>query len=133
MSYIKFTWQQFDEAVDKIIAKLGNVRPACVYGVPRGGLILAVVLSERLGIPYTKVPSSGMLWCDDIVDTGKTYEESFEMFPNAVYCALICKKPEKDLIYAENFVGRKEWILFPWESEEKILTDQNNYKESRGL
>ena len=45
------SWADFDRALDSAVARLASSSLSGVYGVPRGGLVLAVCLSHRLGIP----------------------------------------------------------------------------------
>ena len=53
----------------------GKIRS--VAGVPRGGLILAVLLSHQLGIPlvYVEEATPSTLLVDDLADTGETLLE----------------------------------------------------------
>ena len=55
-----FTWSEFDKSVEVIANKCRFKEFSGIYGVPRGGLCLAVALSHRLKIEalHTYVPSS---------------------------------------------------------------------------
>ena len=57
--------------------KANNKGYDSIYGVPRGGLIPAVMLSHRLGLPLAtrsraKSGEGNVLVVDDIADTGRT-------------------------------------------------------------
>src|SRR3990167_4454373 len=74
---IKFTWEQFNKAV-KLLAD--NLKPVSkfaknIYGLPRGGLILAVALSHQLDLPLLfdkKKINKETIIVDDISDSGQT-------------------------------------------------------------
>ena len=66
------SWADFDRALDSAVARLASCSLSGVYGVPRGGLVLAVCLSHRLGIPLLEQPQAGCLVVDDIYETGRT-------------------------------------------------------------
>ena len=52
------SWADFDRALDSAVARLASSSLSGVYGVPRGGLVLAVCLSHRLGIPLLEKPQA---------------------------------------------------------------------------
>ena len=45
-----FTWSEFDKSVEYITNNCKNLKLSGIYGVPRGGLCLAVALSHKLKI-----------------------------------------------------------------------------------
>ena len=45
-----FSWEEFDKSVEQIANKCKFLNFSGVYGVPRGGLCLAVALSHKLKI-----------------------------------------------------------------------------------
>ena len=47
-----------------------------VMGLPRGGLIPAVMISHELGIPLVINPTKNTLVVDDINDTGHTLDKA---------------------------------------------------------
>ena len=55
-----FTWREFDKSVEQIANKCRFKKLSGIYGVPRGGLCLAVALSHKLKIEtlHTYVPNS---------------------------------------------------------------------------
>ena len=113
---ILFTWKQFDEAVDIIVGRLQLFpKVSQVYGIPRGGLVLAVALSHRLDVPLTQSPSArDMLVVDDISDSGRTLKY---FGPLSVCTATIHKVP--NTVYVPDiWVFEREvdsWIVYPWE------------------
>ena len=84
------TWEQYDNYINKIfdwidqLQRYQGLNIGAVYGLPRGGLPLAVSLSHELNLPllmdyYDRkiVTDKQVLVVDDIADTGHTLK-SFE-------------------------------------------------------
>ena len=129
---IILSWEEFREAVNRLSDQLRSRRFSCIYGAPRGGLVLAVTLSHHLDIPLSLSPAPDMLWCDDIVDTGTTYLQALKEYPRATFCAWVAKQYNSQVIHALNLSHKKEWVLFPWESPELILQERKRYLERIG-
>ena len=69
------TWEHFEEAMRSAVADLSKLdRPSGVYGIPRGGLIVAATLSHRLSIPWLAEPKPGCILVDDVIETGHTMQ-----------------------------------------------------------
>lgn len=111
-------WEAFDIAAELLAKKVKGQNFTCIYGQPRGGLILAVMLSHKLGLPLTLTPYASMLWCEDIVDTGETFLKMKQKFPKAVYCSLLAKKFHSEVFHVCDYSEKNEWVVFPWETEE---------------
>jgi len=117
------TWKYVEKAVNELASQItqSGLEFECVQGLARGGLIPAVLLSHKLGIPYCKDNGDSacygsMLVVDDICDTGYTLEEFSEF--TEVYTATIHYKPTaivKPNFYYEEI--KNEWIVYPWEEE----------------
>ena len=67
-----FTWSEFDKCVEQIATKCSFREFYGIYGVPRGGLCLAVALSHKLKIELISKPLKNSLIVDDIYETGLT-------------------------------------------------------------
>lgn len=65
------TWNDVDKFVETISAKYRN-KINGVYGLPRGGLTLAVMISHVMDIPMLASPCKGCLIVDDICDSGES-------------------------------------------------------------
>ncbi|MGI6346579.1 MAG: phosphoribosyltransferase [Limisphaerales bacterium] len=130
--FITLSWADFQEALKLLSATLSSRSFSCIYGVPRGGLPLAVALSHRLDIPLSLEPAADMLWCDDIIDAGTTYLQARQAFPQATFCAWVAKKFHSELIYALDLSHKSEWILFPWESADQVLVEKKKYLAKSG-
>ena len=67
-----FTWSEFDKSVDYIANQCKKMKLTGIYGVPRGGLCLAVALSHKLNIQLIEEPLKDSLIVDDVNETGIT-------------------------------------------------------------
>jgi len=118
------SWELIDECVTDIAFHLkdtGNDFKG-VYGIPRGGVMLAVLLSHKLDLPYVEYPYDYQLddfiVIDDFADTGETlkfYEETFEKS----YIVTI-HEHEQSIVKPDYSVIDKgdKWIVYPWETED---------------
>jgi len=57
-----YTWAEFDKDIGKIICWAGGRNFKSVYGIPRGGLVVGVAISHRLGLPL-KLKMEGRMAC----------------------------------------------------------------------
>ena len=102
-----------------------------IYGVPRGGLCLAVALSHKLNLKLIEKPLKNSLIVDDVYETGITLS-NFKNIEGVNFFVLVSKKKpiwwnSVDLSFKE------EWIVFPWENIKNKLNEEKEYKNKRGL
>ena len=126
-----FTWQEFDKSVEYIANKCKNLEFAGIYGIPRGGLCLAVALSHKLKVKLISEPINNSLIVDDVYETGFTLNP-LRKVEGAMFFVLFSKK-EPTWWNAVNISQKKEWIIFPWENSENTLYDKKKYIENRRL
>ena len=126
-----FTWQEFDKSVEYIANKCKNLEFAGIYGIPRGGLCLAVALSHKLKVKLISVPINNSLIVDDVYETGFTLNP-LRKVEGAMFFVLFSKK-EPTWWNAVNISQKKEWIIFPWENSENTIYDKKKYIENRTL
>tara|TARA_A100001388_G_C28377978_1_gene315584 strand:- start:42 stop:437 length:396 start_codon:yes stop_codon:yes gene_type:complete len=126
-----FTWKEFDKSVDHIANKCKLLKFSGIYGVPRGGLCLAVALSHKLNINLISEPKKNALIVDDIYETGTTLN-TFKDIEGAMYFVLFSKS-KPSWWNTVTISDKNEWIVFPWENPEKINIDRNEYMKRRGL
>lgn len=114
-----YTWADFDKDIEEIVrwAKERNFKS--VYGIPRGGLMVGVVLSHRLALPL-KLEIEKLdiqtLVVDDIADSGRTLENldkvlKFKPVVATLFFNRNCSR-KADFYIRE----KKDWVVFPWES-----------------
>ena len=126
-----FTWREFDSSVDYIADQCKFCKLSGIYGVPRGGLCLAVALSHKLNIPLIEKPLKNSLIVDDVYETGLTLS-NFKNIEGANFFVLVSKK--KPIWWKTvNLTHEKEWIVFPWENKNNELNEEKEYNKKRGL
>lgn len=121
------TWNQVKEFVTYIadLSRFNGIKYSGVYGLPRGGLVLAVMLSHQLDIPLLMSPASGCLIVDDICDTGESLlhyvkNSSGDKVQDYRIATMYYKQNSLGVV-PDTYFYRKEdnWVVFPWEMEEK--------------
>ena len=128
----ELSWQQFDQAVSALAQQFMGRGCSGVFGVPRGGLCLAVALSHALERPLLLEPAADALIIDDVYETGRTLEAFREQFPDASFAVWVSKCQARWWTTVE-VSAAEEWLVFPWENSEKASADQAAYKASRRL
>ena len=133
------SWDDIEKQVNKLAEQINKMdkKPFYIYGVPRGGAIPAVWLSHKTGIDYYQLNStqiskmadlSHILIVDDICDSGETIKKLKESFNKSQTATLYHKETaiDKPDIYGE--VTGEEWLVFPWENNEKIGNRDRTYE-----
>ena len=125
----KLSWIEFDECAYSIYKKCINKNFEGVYGFPRGGICLAVVLSHSLGLPLLNEPKNNSLIVDDIYDTGHTLEKIKHIKGSEIHVWVSKKKPT--WWHSYKYIKDDEWIIFPWECINEANNDKDLYYKSR--
>mgnify|MGYP001364187157 FL=1 len=136
---IFLSWNDIEALVENLAEQINKLdkKPFYIYGIPRGGAIPGVLLSHKLGIKYQQINStqisktadlSHILVVDDICDSGETIKKIKENFPKCQTATLYYKESaiDKPDIYGE--IVEEEWLVFPWENNEKIGNRDNTYE-----
>lgn len=116
------TWQDVKQYIYGVYAKYKPLNLTGVYGVPRGGLVLAVMVSHKLEIPLLTAPIKGCLIIDDICDSGETllhYERNSSAMSKPLYHISTMIYKSNSLVTPEYYwdVKNDKWIVFPWEAD----------------
>ena len=112
-----YTWNEFlSDMYERIIPELKPRAKefAGVWGPPRGGLIMAVIISHNLELPYFTEPQGPRtLIVDDIADTGET------LWPFRKHPIVTCFFHQHSKVTPMFWLHEKKdrWIVFPWERE----------------
>ena len=137
---IRLTWDDYAALVEDLCnnIKSSGLKLCGVYGIPRGGVLPAVMLSHSLGINYyPTVPlepsyNGSLLIVDDISDTGKTFKQLIrDCLSNSFWKNRTTGVPGKyGYITATLFKHKKSkytpdicvrendrWIVFPYERD----------------
>ena len=122
------SWKWVDDQINKIGDKLEGLNLEFVSGIPRGGLIPAVMMSHAYGIKYISYSSAKMLpldlrkktiVIDDISDTGLTMAEADKLkFITSSLCTRVGTKTLPRL--SGELISGNEWLVFPWETLDSI-------------
>lgn len=117
------SWKRFEKDIHKLANQIltNEIKMrwcySSVYGIPRGGLVIATRLSHLLNVPLINVPlmtkltSHSTLICDDVSDTGETLKEYNELF----HIATLYRKNHTKIEprYCVRTINKH--IIFPWE------------------
>ncbi len=126
-----FTWEEFDKSVEQIANKCRFKEFSGIYGVPRGGLCLAVALSHKLKIELISEPIKNSLIVDDVYETGLTLT-ALKDIEGAMFFVLFSKI--KPTWWNTVFISKNsQWIVFPWENTLNSTSDREEYLKKRGL
>jgi hypoxanthine phosphoribosyltransferase len=121
---IFLSWDDVNTLVDELCIQIVKSFPDIkfVTGLPRGGLIPAVMVSHKLGIPYSDKITPDTLVIDDICDSGETLDKCVGTSTAVLHYKphTSCYTPDICAITHEG----DEWILYPWErSDSKTIQD----------
>lgn len=126
--YVK--WWEVKEYIDNLVERLKTDvyfhLEECpgIFTFPRGGFILATLLSYKLDLPILSNPAKNCIIIDDIIDTGITMKKYSDLMNEKNYfiTAMFIKdnqlKEEAEYqCFADyfEFVKKDEWIVYPWE------------------
>lgn len=126
--YVK--WWEVKQYIDNLVERLKNDEyfhlEECpgIFTFPRGGFILATLLSYKLDLPILSNPAKNCIIIDDIIDTGITMKKYSDLMKDKNY--FITAMFMKDNQLAEEaefqcfadyfeFIKKDEWIVYPWE------------------
>ncbi|MFA6909383.1 MAG: hypothetical protein WC289_05940, partial [Patescibacteria group bacterium] len=120
------SWQEYQKMLERAAKKMRGHRYNAIYGIPRGGLPIAVSLSHLCMIPLTmqkpKRASKKILVVDDISDTGRSIAPfgGFSTFSLFI-------KPTTSFIPDYYIKKTPQWIVFPWETKNSSKYDNTKY------
>jgi len=118
------SWSEFDSSLKLFaerIKQFKEVTVSNIYGIPRGGLMVAICLSHLLSLPIVYFSlTKDTLIIDDVIDTGRTlearYSEGYKV-ASLYWCKESSFKPH---IYVNQKL-KNQWIVLPWEYEDKVI------------
>ena len=132
------SWGDIDSLFEVLCQKIKSSKYPLIIesitGLPRGGLIPAVMVSHKLGIPFInsneldpitwwKKKNNSILVIDDICDSGETLQYYQPYYTTAT----LHYKPQVSSITPHIYckaVVEDEWVVYPWEREDsEIIPD----------
>ncbi|MCC7574519.1 hypothetical protein KO361_02915 [Candidatus Woesearchaeota archaeon] len=114
-----FSWDDIVLIINKFVPVFKDKKYDFIFGIPRGGLIIATLLSYKLNVPLvldeSKLPSlSNVLVVDDIADTGNTLSKYESLGFDSFTIFYKDKSIVKPAFFGEVKLD-ETWIVFPWE------------------
>lgn len=119
-------WIDIEDYIREVVEFYKDKNITGVYGIPRGGLIFATILSNVMNIPLLLAPIKDCIIIDDICDSGESllhyYKDSSGTKTNKYHITTMYYK-DNELVKPEFYKYKKEenWIVFPWEVEKYVL------------
>jgi uncharacterized protein len=130
-------WKNVEDAVDQMVKQASNLDINYIYGIPRGGMVLAVMLSHRLNLPIIRdlkhLNNGNVLIVDDIVDTGTTLlaelRKSWKQYGLELFCFSMHWNPDSLVrpTWHANTKTDDNWIVYPWETPESEKDEIPDY------
>jgi uncharacterized protein len=128
---ISVSWWDIQDLIKDLAEKIPFEVPLAdsIYGIPRGGLIPAVMLSHQTGLPLVDTIGAHTLVVDDMTDSGVTMDKM-----PGLYTAVLYHKPHTSSftpnVWSKLHEG-DEWLIFPWEKfNAPAIQDYLNKKEN---
>lgn len=122
------SWKWVDDQINTIGDKLEGRELEFVSGIPRGGLIPAVIMSHAFGVKYISYSSAKQLpkdlrsktiVVDDIADTGHTLKEAVDL--DFITATLSIRTGTKSVpMYYGEHITDDRWLVFPWEKLDSV-------------
>jgi len=116
-------WKDIEIATERLAVniKASGKKITAINGLARGGLIPAVLLSHKLGIPFmseNNTEEGYILIVDDICDTGETLKQ----YSEHEYILTATLHYKTSAIIEPNFWWRladnNTWYCYPWENKD---------------
>lgn len=117
------SWQDVEEFVKSVADYYEHDTITGMYGIPRGGSILAVMISHEMDIPCLMAPCKGCLVVDDISDTGLTL---LHYKSKGYQIATMFSHPQTKVVPDFSMKIKSDgWIVFPWEKTVSNVVSSN--------
>ena len=129
------SWKWVDDQIEELAERLKDKKLRYISGIPRGGLIPAIMLSHKLGVTYIpfdeakkygrhdiRFKNEDILLVDDICDSGVTMKDYAPRFITATLCMRYVSETIPEY-YGEK-IEDDRWLVFPWERNDS-KTKQN--------
>ena len=119
------SWEMIEEFVHDVANNYANENVTGVYGLPRGGLVLAVMISHKMNIPMLMAPVDNCIIVDDICDSGESLlhyvrNTSANQINPYIIVTLYHKDNALGIIpHFSPYEKGEDWIVFPWEDKEE--------------
>lgn len=100
-------WSDLVVRVTSIAEEFAMDTETKIYGVPRGGAIIAGLFHLLYGCEIVNDPNVADFILDDLLDEGRTASKFNQMYPDRIFMTLYNKQLEEDI--------KNTWLIFPYE------------------
>lgn len=124
-----YTWSQYQKDITSLAKGIQQVQKQkfqSIYGIPRGGLIVAVSLAHISGIPMILSRADitpNTLIVDNIADTGSTIDNLCRQLGYRPTVVTLYCHPQSTSIPDKYIRTKSRWVVFPWEVESSSKYD----------
>jgi len=116
-------WAEVNEYLNEVASRIDPHERSGVYGIPRGGLVLASWLAHKLYLPLLFAPSKDCIIIDDICDSGESLlhyvkNSSNPTADNNYFITTMFHRPNNKSGIEPDFWFKEKidnWVVFPWE------------------
>jgi len=138
--FIFASWTDIKDACNEVVKQrpkeLDNIK--YVYGIPKGGLPIAVYLCNKLGVELlldeeqvknlisNDKTRNQILIVDDICDSGETLRKLIGEYIDSVSYTVFYRQKRAQFgpTFTSYVLDTDAWIVFPWEDDEQIKIDK---------
>jgi hypoxanthine phosphoribosyltransferase len=135
----RWTWAEVQSqvtALADVVRRVAGDREMALYGVPRGGLVFALMLAHELGVDgrfavqstdqFTVRPAGAQvaIVIDDVCETGATFKKMRQRLGKSLgipVCMVAVVEKQRAEMEPDASVVRmvdSVWVQFPWERED---------------
>ena len=115
------TWEDVGAYLNAVAERVDPKDFSGVYGIPRGGCVLAAWLSHKLYLPLLSEPEPGCIVIDNVCDGGRALKECLDSEQigdvNDIFVTVMFYNQESYERRIDYYYKQKEddWIVFPYE------------------
>lgn len=120
---VRIDWDEVGNYLNILHSRLVGRVYSGVYGLPRGGLVLAAWLAHKLYVPMLSQPDRNCIIIDDICDSGDGLRKCLEDYGlndgiHSCYITTMFVNEDSNFFNNIDFsykIKGDHWIAFPWE------------------
>lgn len=135
MNKIYLTWDEVSKRAEQLahlIVDRSKELPIKIYGVPRGGTPVALLIQQHIHCTLASEPARATVFVDDIVDSGATMKHFRSCYKMTPFYALYDKLNPLPMGQVP-----EGWLVFPWETErtndDSIVATITNRLKDKGV
>lgn len=106
-----YSLKEFEKDIEILASKINPIKYSTIHPIPRGGIPVALALSNKLNIPLSESIHESTLIVDDLVASGKTMSR----YKNDIAVLHIKKITPKENFPTYWVSKQDDWIEYWWE------------------